>query len=86
MLNTFNLAELLVFALLMWTWVTGSAYLIWARFAKRLSISKPGIMFWLVVSVLLILGKLLLVEYLNYLSTIHGQTEFWTRTSHLLWF
>ena len=85
-LNTFNLAELVILGLFLWAWVVGATYLVWAGLVKGRMISRWAISYWLTLSIVVIIGKLVLLEYNLHLSRTESQTEFWTRMLHLVFF
>lgn len=83
-IRSLPILELIIYVGVFFLWFFGMSYLVWKKFKEKKEFSKSIIKNWVIVSLILISGKIALLEYLNYLNHAHTQMKFWSSMVHLL--
>ena len=76
--------ELIIYIGVFFLWVFGIYNLVWNKFKKKKKFAPAVIKKWLIVSLILISGQIVLLEYFDYLNRSHTQTMFWGYMVNLL--
>lgn len=81
-IRSLSIVELFVYVGTFFLWLFGISYLFRGKFKEKKKFSSVAIRSWVIVLLILIFGKIALLEYLNYLN--HTTSLFWAYMKHLL--